>query len=186
MRGITRRSILALTVLAAITGCRQEPAFEPPPRANDTITVPVQNSVIAVPVTADLTAMTRQLEREVPRTLARINRKKQTCVAPKRVKVAFVKLKTPQLKCDIVGTVTRGAMRFEGRGQDFIITLPVRARVEARDIAGVLKRETATAAANVRVVARLSLNRDWSPTGKVDIRYAWSDEPHVDFLGQRI
>lgn len=170
----------------ALAGCKNEVAFAPPPRANDTIAVPVQNSVIAVPVTADLTALTRQLEREVPRTLARINRKRETCVAPKRVKVAFVKLKTPKLKCDIVGTVTRGPMRFEGRGQDFVIALPVRARVEARDIGGVLKRETATAAATVRVIARLSLKPDWSPTGKVDIRYTWSDEPHVDFLGQRI
>lgn len=186
MRGTVHKLAVVAAALLAIAGCRQQAAFAPPPRANDKIEVPVQNSVIAVPVTADLTALTRQLEREVPRTLARINRKGETCVAPKRLKVAFVKLKTPRLKCDIVGTVTRGAMRFDGRGQDFVITLPVRATVEARDIGGILKRETATAAANVRIVARLSLNRDWSPTGKVDIRYTWSDEPHVDFLGQRI
>lgn len=184
------RTMLGLVCAAWLAlaggGCTQNDAFAPPPRADDTFTLPLQNSVIAVPITADITALKRELERSVPRTLWSINRKGQVCAPSEKVEVAFVKVKTPTIRCDLVGRVTRGAMRIEGRGQQVIVTMPITATVTARDIGGVLKQETATGRANVRAVATLSLDGQWNPRGTVDIEYDWIDEPHVDILGQRV
>ncbi|MGI9377052.1 MAG: DUF4403 family protein [Tsuneonella suprasediminis] len=185
--GWVHRLAMALCGTMALAGCKQssEP-FAPPPRANDAIEVPDENSVIAVPVKADLSKLVDNVAREIPRTLYQIDRKDQTCLASKKVKVAFVKLKTPKIKCDIVGTVTRGKMAIAGRGRDIVVTMPIHAEVHAKDIAGILKQETATADANVRAVIRLSIDRQWNPRGKIAIRYDWTDTPHIDFLGQRI
>lgn len=185
---IGRLAALAVPALAvlALAGCRKEAPTGPPPRANDAIVVPSQSSTIAVPVTADLSALAATLEREVPRTLWTIDRKDQTCVASERVKVAFVKLKTPRIECDLVGTVTRGRMTIDGRGQQIVVTMPIHAEVRAQDIAGVLKQETATGDAQVRAVVDVELDREWNARGTVDIAYDWTDAPHVDFLGQRI
>lgn len=173
-------------MLGMLGGCGGEPDFAPPARADDALDIPAQQSVIAVPIKADLSGLMRQLEREVPQLLWTINQKNQTCVASEKIKVAFIEAKTPRIKCDLVGKVTRGKMRIEGRGQDLIITMPITAVVSARDIGGLLKEETATAKASVRAVARLSVDYNWNPRAKVDIRYDWTDEPHVELLGQRI
>ena len=132
-------AIVSASAALALSGCKNEPEFAPPPRANSVISVEPQNSVIAVPVTADLSGLATQLAREIPRTLWTINRKDQTCIASDKVKVAFVKIKTPRIECDIVGTVTRGPMAVDGRGQDIIVTMPIHAEIRAKDIAGVLK-----------------------------------------------
>lgn len=186
IKGLTGAAALAALGALALAGCTQQQDFAPPPRATDTIGVTPQDSVIAVPVTANLAGLAAALEREVPRTLYTINRQNQVCVASKKVKVAFVKVKTPKLKCDIAGQVTRGKMRFAGRGQDVIVTFPVHAEVRAKDIGGVLKQETAEADATASARMRISLDRNWSPQGKVDLNYKWTDAPHIDFLGQRI
>ena len=183
---IRHLAIAASCSAMALVGCSREPDFEPPPRATDTIDIEPRSSLVAVPVTADLTALETQMSKEIPRTLWTIDRKDQTCAASKKVKVAFVKLKTPTIKCDILGTVTRGRVTIDGRGRDIILTMPIHAEIKAQDIAGILKQETATGDARVRVVARLSIDSQWNPQGKVDIQYDWTDEPHVDFLGQRI
>lgn len=56
---------------AALTlaGCRNAPPFEPPPRADDAIEIPPQSSVIAVPITADLTDLSAQLAREIAKLM---------------------------------------------------------------------------------------------------------------------
>ena len=66
------------------------------------------------------------------------------------------------------------------------MTFPVHAIVHARDIGGVLKQETATADANASARMHLTLDRNWNPQGKVDLKYSWTNAPHLDFLGQRI
>lgn len=185
-QGASFSMIAALAAIAALSGCSRGGDTGPPPRATDTISVPPQDSVIAVPVTADLRGLAAALEGEVPRTLYTINKPDQVCVASKKVKVAFVKLKTPTLRCDIVGKVTRGRLTFRGQGEAILVTFPVQAELRARDIGGVLKEETATAAANVTARMRITLDRNWNPVGKVDLDYRWTDTPHVEFLGQRI
>lgn len=157
-----------------------------PPRANDQIAVEPQTSVIAVPITASLRDLAGALEREVPRALWSIDQPDQVCIPSKKVKVIFVKIRTPTIKCRIVGQVTRGPMTIAGRGQDIVVTMPIHAVVMARDIGGILKQETATADARVRAVVRLDLTSDWTPKGRIDIAYDWTDAPHIDFLGRRI
>jgi len=176
----------AAALSLGLAGCHKGPPNVAPPRATDAIAVPDQQSTIAVPVTANLGELAAALEREVPRQLWTIDKPGQVCVASTKVKVLFVRVKTPTIKCRIVGQVTRGRMTLSGRGQDLIVTMPLHAVVSARDIAGVLKRETATADATVRARIRLKLQQDWSPKASVDIHYDWTDEPHLMFLGQRI
>lgn len=177
--------LLAIITLTALAGCHRTPRTAPP-RATDTVAVPTQTSVIAVPVSASLSELSSAMEEAIPRQLWSIDKPGQTCVASRKVKVLFAKLKTPNISCRIVGTVTRGPMAVSGSGQDFVITMPIHATVSARDVGGILKQETAQADARVRAVARLDIGPDWTPRGTVSIRYDWIDEPHVDFLGKRI
>ncbi len=175
-----------LALVLAVAGCKGGSDDEPPPRANDTIAVEPQASLITVPIHADVTGLAAALEEEIPRRLWAIDRPETPCVALKRVKVAFVKLKTPTIKCRIVGEVTRGPLRFVGKERDIVLSMPLHAVVRAEDIGGILKRETATADANAHATIRLTIGRDWSPRGTVDIRYDWTNRPHLDFLGQRV
>lgn len=182
-----RRVSSALILLAFVpAGCHRESEEGPPPRANDAIVVEPQASLLTVPVDADISAIGPALEREIPRTLWSIDQTGLECVPSKKVKVAFVKLKTPKIKCDIVGDARRGALRFTGTGREVVFTMPITAQVQARDIGGVLKRETATARAEAKARVSLDMTADWRLRGKVDITYRWIDSPHLDFLGRRI
>ena len=185
VRTFVRSSLLSLAAFAT-AGCSRDAESGAPPRAQDRISVPAQSSTIAVPIEANLDALARALEREVPRALWAIDKPNQTCLASKSTKVLGVTLKSPRISCRIVGRVTRGPMALSGAGRDLIVTMPLHAEVSARDVGGVLGGETATGDAKVRAVVRLSLTRDWQPRARVDIRYDWTNEPGVDFLGQRI
>lgn len=175
-----------LAATLGLTGCGKRIGTEPPPRASDSFKVPEQTSVIAVPVRARLDRLAAQLELAVPRQLWTIDKPGQTCVASNKVKVLFVKLKTPTLKCRIVGEVTRGPLTLAGSGRDIVVTMPIHAVVRAQDIGGMLKQETATGDARVRAVIHLDIDRNWNPKGTIDIAYDWTNEPGMDFLGQRI
>lgn len=184
---------LGLFALAlSIAGCKRQTAEGPPPRANDPIVIEPQASLITVPIHADLSGLTAALEKEIPRRLWAINRPETPCVPSKRVDLAVVKIKTPTIRCRIVGEVTRGSLRLAGGGsgsggaRDLVLTMPLHAVVRAEDIGGVLKRETATADALAHATIRLTVASDWTPRAAVDIRYDWTNEPHIDFLGQRI
>lgn len=179
------RAVLTAAVCLTVAGCNNVP-HKAPPRATDRVSVPPQTSTIAVPVSADLGELARALGAAVPPKLWTIDRPDQTCVASKKVKVLFAKIKTPTLKCEIVGQVTRGAISIAGAGRDMVIVLPLHATVSARDIGGVLKQETGQADARVRAKVRLNLAADWSTRGTADISYDWTDAPHIDFLGRRI
>jgi len=184
----SNKAWLALAALAlGVSACsKQEDSIEPPPHATDTIDAKPQSSIIAVPIEADLSSLYATLEREVPRTLWTIDKPDQVCAAPKKVKVLVVKIKTPTIKCRITGQVTRGGLIITGSGQTFVVTMPISAVMHARDIAGIIKQETATARAQVRAIVRLNLASDWNPRGKVDISYDWTKEPSAEILGQKI
>lgn len=187
---MTARSGSAASVLvglALLTGCGdKQQAGQAPPRATDAVRLEPQSSTIAVPISADLGALDAALEREVPRMLWSIDKPDQVCAAPQKVKVLIVKIKTPTIKCRIVGQVTRGPLQLSGSGQNFVVTMPIQAVMRARDIGGIIKQETATARAQVRAIVRLDLARDWTPRGKVDISYDWTQEPSAEILGRRI
>ncbi len=157
-----------------------------PPRATDTIKAQPQSSIIAVPIAVDLAALSAALEREVPRQLWTIDQPGQVCVPSSKVKVLFVKVKTPTLHCRLVGQVVRGPMAISGSGRDIVVTMPIGAVIHARDVGGLVKQETATAQAQVRAIVHLDLAADWSLRGKVDIAYEWTQEPAVDFMGKHV
>lgn len=169
----------------ALASCNRTPD-KAPPRANDQIAIQPQASLIAVPISADLDRLTAALERKVPRQLWAIDKPDQTCVPSEKVKILFVKLKTPTIKCRIVGDVTRGKLTLSGAGRTLTVTMPVHAVVRARDIGGVLEQETATADARVQARIQLDLSPDWKPIGKVDLAYRWTNPPTIEFLGQKI
>lgn len=190
----TRRTLLlvALLLAAVVAGVatwfwlRWDVPHEAPPRADDRFAVPPQTSEIAVPVSAPLGELARALEQAVPRTLWTIEKPGETCLASKKVKLLFARVKTPTIRCRIVGQVTRGPLRLSGAGRTITVAMPLHAAVSAQDIGGVIKRETATADARVRALVRLDLAPDWSPRGTVSIAYDWTNEPHIEILGRRI
>ena len=179
-----RGTPLALLLLAA---CQQKPTDLAPQRASDPVPVPRETSVIAVPIDADADALRAAIEKAVPRTLWTINRPEPRCIPAQKLRVFGEELNvTPPIGCTIIGEVTRGPVTLHGEGRTIIADLPVHARISARDVAGVLKGETATGTARVQARIRLDIGRDWTPTGKIDLHYDWTTPPGIDFLGQRI
>ena len=179
-------ALFLITATAFLGGCQRDRGGGAPVRALDAIRIEPQDSLITVPVRADLGKLAAALDDAVPRTLWTIDKPDQTCVSSKKVDLGIASIKTPKLKCRIVGRVTRGAMQFSGQGKDIALTMPLHAEVRAQDIAGLLKRETATADAVAHASIHITLGNDWTPHGTIKIRYDWKDTPHVDFLGQRI
>ncbi|MEJ6011862.1 DUF4403 family protein [Novosphingobium aquae] len=185
--GIRVRGIwLAIVAALTLAGCTNDKAEVAPPRSNDKVVIPPQSSLIAVPVEADLAQLRAALETAVPKRLWTINKAGQTCVSPSKVKVLVVKIKTPKIKCDLVGEVTRGPLAISGKGHQIIVTMPIRAVIRAQRIAGIIKQETGTANAQVRALITLDMGTDWNPRAKVDIAYDWTREPGIDFMGERI
>ena len=182
------RAIPLLAVLLAIAGCTNKAASEAvaPPRSNDPIVFSQEPSVVAVDLAVDLAGLERDLEAGIPRQLWSINRKDVICAPSKKVDLALFKLKTPKIKCDIEGEVKRGRLSVSGRGQELTVKVPITAIVVARDIGGILKQETGTAAVDLRLGLKVDVTHDWRLKGDVDVDYTWSKEPGLDFLGQRI
>lgn len=189
MRKVALTTVAVLLVILVAFGLLRDRAGisnEAPPRSKEEFVGQVGRSTISLPVGADLTRLSKNLEREIPTQLWSVDRAEQVCVPSKKVKVLVVKLKTPTIKCRIVGEVTRGKISITGRGKDIYATMPVSATIRAKDVGGILKQETAQARAVVRVKLRLDVSQQWTASGKVDIDYKWTDSPHLDFLGQRI
>ncbi len=177
---------IAIFAALGLSACGQQVDSGKPERANDAIKAAPQTSLLLVPVEAELADLKALLEREVPKQLWTINKPDQTCVASKGLDLGIATIKTPRIKCRIVGEVTRGAMRIGGAGREIRLVMPIQAVIRVEDIGGILKRETATANAMANAVIRLDVAQDWTPRGKIDITYDWTNEPHIDFLGQRI
>lgn len=181
------KAFAALLLIGSLTGCDRQTEVATPPRASDKAPSPTQKSLIAVPINGNTAALKQALERAVPRTLWTINQREQACVKPQRVKVFGKKVKvTPPIACTIVGRVTRGTLRLRGEGNEFVIDMPLNARISAQDVGGVLKGETATGAAMAHARVRIDLTPDWRTQGKARITYGWTRAPGIDFLGRRI
>ena len=174
--------------LLLVAGCKQESAPLPsPPRADDPVPASSGSSYASVPVEADAAILRRLVEREVPKTLWSIDQRFERCVPPQRVKVLGQKIKlAPKIGCRVVGQVTRGKITLRGEGSEIVADVPLRAMVQARDVGGIIKHETATGSAMAQARIRLDLASDWSPRATVKLRYNWTRTPGIDFLGQRI
>lgn len=157
-----------------------------PPQVTTPADLPGETSTIVVPVAASLDQLQRTLDAELPRRLWRIDQRVERCVPAQRVDLGIAKVKVlGDLGCRVVGQVVRGPVRLSGSGDRLRITMPVRATITAQKVGGLVSK-TATGAAQVHAVARLSMNGDWQPAAKVDIDYDWTEAPGMDFLGQRI
>jgi len=177
---------MGLAVLAA--GCSGNTgSAEGPPRADDALPVPSETSQLALPLEFDSAILARAVEEEVPRELWSIDRYFKRCIPRKKVHVLGKRMNVvPKVRCRIVGTVTRGEIRMRGEGQDIVFDMPIRARLTARDVGGVLTEETATGDALVQARIRLELAPDWSVRGKVRLRYDWTTPPGVEIFGERV
>lgn len=178
---------MLVAAIAAILLWSRDTTVAPPPRVNDPVEAPKFPSVIAVPLEADVSALSQALERAIPRTLWTIDKHFDKCVAGRRVRLFKKNLKvTPDIGCNVIGTVTRGAIRVRGQGEDIIADIPIVANISARDVGGILKGETATGAAMAHARVRLTMREDWTPAATVRLAYDWTTPPGIDFLGQRI
>ena len=174
-----------LATFAMLAACSGQSKDAAPPRVNTPVEIKQSPSLITVPVEVGLSELSAALDRQVPKRLWSIDRPDQICVASKGVDLGIATVKTPKLRCHITGTVMRGPMRLSGQGETLRLAIPLHAIVHAENIGGVID-ETATADAMAHAVIHINLQKDWTPRGTVDIRYDWSDAPHVDILGQRI
>ncbi len=180
----------ALLILCGVImagSCAQIAKYPAPSRDETPAEMPTSISTISAPVEVPLSDVARELERTTPRLLWSIDERRPNCVPPTKVGAfgASVNLK-PKIGCRITGKVTRGPIALTGRGRDMLISFPVRAKLGAHDIGGIIKGETATGSANVTVKARLAVTDDWRPRASVSIDYDWRGNPGIDFLGQRI
>lgn len=183
---LIRIFVPCLALLLAACGGDPETRSAAPPRAVDAISFPDDPSYVEVGLKVDLAALESALEREIPRKLWTIDQPGSECIASKKINLELFKVKSPTIKCHIIGEVRRGKLRLAGRGRNLIVTMPITGEVAARDIAGILKGESGTGAATVSLSIQLDLRPDWKLTGKSKLDYRWTTEPGVDFLGRRI
>ncbi|WP_157215777.1 DUF4403 family protein [Flavisphingomonas formosensis] len=176
-----------LVPFVLLTACHRETGNPAPPREEGPAVFPQQVSTIVIPVSARLADLEARVNQRVPTELWQIDRYEQHCVPAQRVKILGRDVKlTPALGCRIVGQVRRGTIRLGGSGDKLVITMPVTATISAHDVGGILKKETATGAAQVRAQASFGMRSDWTPTATVSIAYDWTEPPGIDFLGHRI
>lgn len=176
----------SLAVLTLLSSCSKS-SHDMPAMSTDKAPTPSQKSLIAVPINADTASLQRALDRALPRTLWTIHRKEDKCIEPQRVKVFGAKVKvTPAISCTIIGDVTRGVIRLRGEGDEIIANVPIHARISARDVGGILKGETATGSAMVYARIKIDLAENWQTRGTARLSYGWTEDPGIDFLGQRI
>ncbi|MEP5938687.1 MAG: DUF4403 family protein [Erythrobacter sp.] len=181
------RVAMAFALAFALAGCSWfQSDVEPPPRSDTPIETSQDASTFAANVDIRLAALRSALEAEIPRQLWAIDQQDVECVASRRTKVIGIAIKSPTIRCDLAGAVTRGRLRLSGAGQDLLVTMPIEAKVTASDIGGVIRQKTGTAQATVTARVRPRIGQDWRITGDVAISYDWKQPPTVSLLGREI
>lgn len=164
-----------------LSACRgTEVSSNPAPaRITEPLTLSEQPSSIRIPVSLPLDDLQALINDEVPVELHKIDEPQQVCIKTKSKLL-------PDVSCRLVGSVTRGPIRLTGKGDQILLTMPVKAFVQARNIGKIFKQETATGAINLTARITLGMKPDWTPTAKVHADYDWTNRLGIDFLGQRI
>jgi Domain of unknown function (DUF4403) len=168
---------LALMGLLLLAACSRDASNPAPPRVTAPADIPAQSSAIAVPISASVADLAALLNDEIPKRLVTIDEQKRGCI------------KLPVIggvPCRLQGEVRRGPIAVDGNGDVLTLTMPVDARVSAKDIGHLIKSETATAVAVATAQVRLDSVADWQPHARVDLDYRWVKKPGIDFLGQRL
>lgn len=190
-----------------LSACSDNVGNPAPPQIKTPANFPKQTSTIVVPLTVQLADIEAKLNASTPQRLWSINQREPKCIPAQRITICPLHQKkctgknckdvackfgikgskiTPDVACNIVGQVTRGRLSLSGRGDAIFVNLPIKAVISARDVGGLIKRETATASADVRAVVKMSIGKTWSPVAKVSIDYSWKEPPGIDFLGRKI
>ena len=124
-----------LAASLALSGCRNTVEIEAPPRVDTAPQIKADMSTLKAPLTVSLDQLQGALERRVPRELWSIDERRKDCVPAQRIRPLGVNIKvSPDISCRIRGNVTRGRLRLDGRGQDLLIRLPVKAVLRAEGV----------------------------------------------------
>lgn len=157
----------------------------------------VHDSVITLPIEANLTALETYINDMVPEVLAKIDEPDRTCIQAQYLKTKgfpncridglkiscksrTIKIRTfPKIKCDVDGWVKRnGRITVSGQDKTLKFAFPVKARVST-DL-GIL--ETANASAIFYVYATPKVHEDWRVTVDIAPHFVWSEKPTLTLL----
>lgn len=155
------------------------------------------DSVITLPIQADLNVLEKYLNDIVPNMLADINEPNRVCVEPQYLKTKgipkcrrdgfkiscktrWIKIRTvPQIKCDVKGWVKRnGPISVSGQDKTLKFAFPIKAHVSTE--VGI--HEAADAAAILYIDATPSISRDWSVSVDIEPHFVWSKQPTVTLM----
>ncbi len=153
-----------------------------------------EESIITLPIQADLSVLEKYLNEYVPNDVAVLDERGKVCVKPQDMKIPFIpkcKIKgfkvscknwtrdfrtVPKVKCDVKGWVKRnGRILLSGNGPTLTFAFPVKAQASADGyIYG-----TARASAILYLNAKLHINSDWSISIDITHDFAWSNSPEL-------
>ena len=153
-----------------------------------------EDSVITLPIQADLSVLEKYINEYVPYDVAVLDERDKVCLKPQDMKVPFIpkcKIKgfkvsckdwtrdfrtVPKVKCDVKGWVKRnGRILLTGNGPTLTFAFPVKAEASADGyIYG-----TARASAILYLNAKLHINSDWTISIDITHDFAWSNSPEL-------
>jgi len=153
-----------------------------------------EESIITLPIQADLNVLEKYLNEYVPNDIAVLDEHGKVCVKSQDLKVPFIPeckingfkiscknwtrdLRTvPKVKCDVKGWVKRnGRILLSGKGSTLTFAFPVKAQAYAD---GYLYG-TARASAIIYLNAKLHINSDWSISIDITHDFMWSNSPEL-------
>lgn len=169
----------ALAIYSWFSGLDDPLAAPEPTKIISKVDMEEQTSTILIPVGGSLQIFEDILNSDVPWRIADINEPQKICVKTKSKLL-------PDISCRLSGKVDRGRIKLSGSGQTLKMSIPISATIQAHNIGGIIKRETANGSMMVVLRARLGLRKDWRPTAKIDADYGWGTKMGIDVLGQRI
>ncbi len=150
------------------------------------------NSIITLPIEADLSVLEDYLNEFIPNELADINEPDKICVQPQYTEIPSIpkcKMKgfkisckdrsieirtTPPIRCDLKGWIKRnGRITISGQGNKMTFVFPIKAQASANG----LLYGTAKAAAVLYLDATPHFNKDWSLSVDIAPDFIWSNKP---------
>jgi hypothetical protein len=160
-----------------------------------------EDSIITLPIQADLSVLEKYLNEYVPNDLAILDERGKICVKPQDMKIPFIpkcKIKgfkmscknwtrdfrtVPKVKCDVKGWIKRnGHISLVGDGPTLTFAFPIKAQASADGYV----YGTAKAAAIIYITATPRLNKDWTISVDIAHDFIWSSTPELklfDLIG---